>query len=396
MNHTWSMVAASLLAMSAVAAAEDLVEGFSGLEAAYNKASSAWSLEHREAQKFEQQVDRYESWPGWRFAPQFVELAECEADSDEGFKALVLVLDMGNNVGEFDRELFPHYERAIDLLIEHHKHRDLAPICATVRNSPKSEWFLRSVANDEGSPRKLRAEATFQLARRLAQQLHFAQFGAFESQADAFAKYVFEREKVYLESRFKDQDVDRIKTEAVRYFEEVVAKFPEVDATVDKKKLGKLAERGLFELQNLAIGKAAPEIEGVDLHGDALQLSELRGKVVLLVFWASWCGPCIGDIPHERQLLEMYSDRPFAIVGVNADENLNAARRAAESHAIPWRSFRNRQNESGESITDRWNIQAWPTTYLIDHNGVIRHKYLRRNDLDKPIADLVRAAEAAR
>ena len=52
---------------------------------------------------------------------------------------------------------------------------------------------------------------------------------------------------------------------------------------------------------NLAVGKPAPEIEGVDVDGKPLKLSDYKGKVVVLVFWGSWCGPCMAQVPHERE-----------------------------------------------------------------------------------------------
>ena len=71
-----------------------------------------------------------------------------------------------------------------------------------------------------------------------------------------------------------------------------------------KRTLGQEAEARLDELLNLAVGKPAPEIEGVDLDGKPSKLSDYRGKVVVLVFWGSWCGPCMEQVPHERDLAE--------------------------------------------------------------------------------------------
>jgi thiol-disulfide isomerase/thioredoxin len=56
------------------------------------------------------------------------------------------------------------------------------------------------------------------------------------------------------------------------------------------------------------------------LDGEKLPLKGYRGKVVLLVFWASWCGPCMAVVPNEREIVEKLKDRPFALIGVNGDE----------------------------------------------------------------------------
>lgn len=120
-----------------------------------------------------------------------------------------------------------------------------------------------------------------------------------------------------------------------------------------------------------------------------------RRAVVLLVFWASWCGPCVGDIPHEKELVERFAGRPFAIVGVNADESRETATQAMREHATPWRSFWNGEGGSKGSISAAWNVRGWPTVYVIDHFGVIRHKNLRREDLDAPLEKSIAVAKLA-
>ena len=86
------------------------------------------------------------------------------------------------------------------------------------------------------------------------------------------------------------------------------------------KTLGQEAEASLDAMLNLAVGKPAPEIEGVDVDGKPLKLSDYRGKVVLLVFWGAWCGPCMALVPHERELAERYKGRPFTLLGVDCKD----------------------------------------------------------------------------
>ncbi len=103
--------------------------------------------------------------------------------------------------------------------------------------------------------------------------------------------------------------------------------------------LGEEAEQLRFELQHLGIGKTLPDVDGEDLDGKKLKMSDFRGKVTLVVFWAGWCGPCMGDVPHEREILKQYEGKPFAIVGINCDKDRAAGKAAAEKAEIPWRSF---------------------------------------------------------
>lgn len=142
--------------------------------------------------------------------------------------------------------------------------------------------------------------------------------------------------------------------------------------------LGEEAEQLRFELRHLGLGKTPPDIEGEDLDGKKLKLRDYRGKVTLVVFWAGWCGPCMADVPHERELLMRYEGKPFAIVGVNGDQDRAAGKAAGEKAFVPWRSFADCQKASSP-IAKRWNVSSWPTLYLLDGTGTIRFKgdYLR-------------------
>lgn len=104
-------------------------------------------------------------------------------------------------------------------------------------------------------------------------------------------------------------------------------------------------------------------------------------------------------IPHERSLVEKWKDKPFALVGVNSDgtdtaEGLAKYREQAQQLGVTWRSFRD--EGSTPRISDRWRVQGWPTIYLIDHAGVIRHKNVYDDgELERLLADMIAAAEAA-
>lgn len=145
------------------------------------------------------------------------------------------------------------------------------------------------------------------------------------------------------------------------------------------------------KMPDRTVGSSAPDIEADDLRGQKMTLSEYRGKVVMLVFWASWCRPCMGDVPHEKALVERFSGRPFALVGVNSDDSTAIALAAIERHSIPWRSFWN--GGAGGPITDQWGILEFPTVYLIDDEGVIQHKDLRGDALDASLEQMIATAE---
>jgi thiol-disulfide isomerase/thioredoxin len=171
-------------------------------------------------------------------------------------------------------------------------------------------------------------------------------------------------------SRQNSENRQGLESEAERLLQEVIKNFS--DLKFQTTTLGQAANLELFELKNLSIGKTAPEIEGLDLQGKPMKLSEFQGKIVLVVFWATWCGPCMADVPHEVELLKQYHQQPFAIVGVNADERMVEALKACLDYSIPWRSFHD--GKSSGPISTRWNVRSWPILYLIDQKGTIRYK----------------------
>ncbi|HEX3148197.1 MAG TPA: TlpA disulfide reductase family protein [Gemmataceae bacterium] len=99
---------------------------------------------------------------------------------------------------------------------------------------------------------------------------------------------------------------------------------------------------------------------------------------------------------HERSLVKKMVDKPFALVGVNSDKDRDALKPVLEEEKITWRSFWNGEKGTGGPISKEWNVRGWPTLYVIDHKGVIRHKYVGSpgdEKLDAAIEKLVAEAE---
>jgi len=99
--------------------------------------------------------------------------------------------------------------------------------------------------------------------------------------------------------------------------------------------------------------------------------------------------------PHERSLVEKQADKPFVILGVNSDQDRDGIKETVKKEEITWRSFWN-GGSTGGPISTAWKVQGWPTLYLIDDKGVIRHKWVGAHEgdkLDAAIEKLVAAAE---
>jgi thiol-disulfide isomerase/thioredoxin len=168
-----------------------------------------------------------------------------------------------------------------------------------------------------------------------------------------------------------------------RRIEEVLAR---------KKTLGEEAEARLDDLFNLAVGKPAPEIKGVDVDGKPLKLSDYRGKVVVLVFWGSWCGPCMAMVPHERELLDRLKGQPFALLGVDCEPDKDIARGVIASERMTWPSWYDGAPGEGP-IARRYHVRGYPSVFVLDAKGIIRSRSVVLDQtVDKLLDELKRPA----
>ncbi len=186
--------------------------------------------------------------------------------------------------------------------------------------------------------------------------------------------------------------------EALKLLEVVVKKYPRLKTpATEEEEAGLVIEQArpmLFELSRLLPGKTVPELKGKGLDGKALALSDFRGKVLLLYFWSFDTPACGEMLPQLKALLNRQAGKPFAMVGVNDDEEAEL-REHLKKERIPWRSLPNNRKDQ-ESISTQWNLKGWPTLYLIDHKGVIRQRWLDNPGakvLDRAVDALVAEAK---
>ena len=116
----------------------------------------------------------------------------------------------------------------------------------------------------------------------------------------------------------------------------------------------------------------APDFTLKTLDGQEMTLSKLRGKVVLLDFWATWCAPCREAIPHLINLQKTYQEKGFEVIGMNMDRgDVETVRRFVRSMDIPYPI-----TLTPEEVSRNYSVSALPTTILIDKEGKIRQKFL--------------------
>lgn len=262
-------------------------------------------------------------------------------------------------------------EKAVDLLTHRHlASKHLSAICQDLHYSasPMAQQALRTIW--ERSPDH-QVQGCFGLA--LAQYLK-------DSAGNAAPP---------------SRDSEKMTKEAESLFERLVRDY--ADVTLNDTPVATQAKSELFELRHLAVGQVAPELEAEDMDGKRLKLSDYRGKVVLLACWASWCSPCMREVPRERALVERMNGRPFALVGLNGDDDRAKAKEAMARVRIGWPSFWNGPKGPVGPLTQAWNVRSWPAYYLFDHRGVIRAKSMGAapKKVEDLIEQLVQEAEAA-
>ena len=136
------------------------------------------------------------------------------------------------------------------------------------------------------------------------------------------------------------------------------------------------------------IGKAAPEFSAKDLDGNPISLKDYRGKIVLLDFWAVWCGPCVGEMPNVKKVYEEYHDRDFDIIGISLDTSEEKLRSFIRDREIPWRQIFSGKGWDSP-VSRMYGIRAIPAPWLIDRDGRVISTRARGSRLEQLVAEAV-------
>jgi peroxiredoxin len=136
------------------------------------------------------------------------------------------------------------------------------------------------------------------------------------------------------------------------------------------------------------IGTPAPRVAVNDLAGATLRLEDYRGKYVLVDFWATWCAPCVVELPRLQAAYAKYHAKGFEIVAVSLDETKSAVVDFTKTRKFPWRQVHNAS--AGGDLVDAFGVRAIPATFLIGPDGSIIRLELRGQALDRALEALIK------
>jgi thiol-disulfide isomerase/thioredoxin len=149
------------------------------------------------------------------------------------------------------------------------------------------------------------------------------------------------------------------------------------EGVAEMKQYLKLQPRGgysemaqkLVENPRRARENFAPDFAFTSMQGEYISIDDLKGKVVVLDFWGTWCGPCVASVPELRNLYKRYSKEPsFRLIGISSDFDEQVWRRFTEKNQMIWPQYRDQDRK----IQNAFNIRSYPTYIVIDHEGVVR------------------------
>jgi thiol-disulfide isomerase/thioredoxin len=180
--------------------------------------------------------------------------------------------------------------------------------------------------------------------------------------------------EVFQDQAKADQLIAQLKTEFPNTHIVAAIKMQEAAEAASKKARANLVEGAKF-----------PDFAEKDLDGKPLSVANYKGKVVLIDFWATWCGPCRAEIPNVVATYKKYHGQGFEIIGVSLDDDRQKLLSYTKNNNMTWSQFFDGQNW-GNKLAVKYGVEAIPATYLLDRDGVIIGKDLRGDDLSEAIA----------
>ena len=168
--------------------------------------------------------------------------------------------------------------------------------------------------------------------------------------------------------------------------------FREIAMIHEEKGNAELAKSYFFKADPKLemIGKPAPDFSATDIDGNPISLKDYRGKVVLLYFWATWCGPCVGNMPIVKKVYDTNRDFGFDVIGINRDTDESDMSEYLNVCSLPWRQIFDGKDGPLKNL---YRVSGMPSKWLIDKDGNIISYNFRSTELKKLVRNIVNGSE---
>ncbi|MHC4400048.1 MAG: DUF1559 family PulG-like putative transporter [Planctomycetota bacterium] len=166
-------------------------------------------------------------------------------------------------------------------------------------------------------------------------------------------------------------------------------RLAEYVAKVDDDRLADMAKAMEGAARRLSLPGNPMKLEGTMMDGAKFDWAAYRGKVVLVDFWATWCGPCRAELPNVRKNYRRYHDRGFDVIGVSLDRDREALEKFLADEQLPWITLHEKEAEGRSPIAAHYGIMAIPTVLLIDREGNVASLRARGAELDRLLGELI-------
>jgi len=125
-------------------------------------------------------------------------------------------------------------------------------------------------------------------------------------------------------------------------------------------------------VEGIQVGNQAPDFQLQNLDGQTVSLGNLQGKPVLINFWATWCSPCVSEMPYIQEIYEEWADKGLVVVAINLGESSSKAEEFMQSYNLSFTVLL----DTKKDVAQKYSIQYIPTTFFIDKDGIIQDKMI--------------------